>query len=141
MPRGLLSSCACCGSTVHVPRPFSEPMHVSTYPGEGGLTKQVAGHRKTQTPWLLGSSARRAPVVYTPLCAMPERRSSRRYMRARYSRSAVCRLGSRSTHAARAAPPPPHSALSAPCRRHPLSALHHGGHLMLLGKVGGQDSQ
>lgn len=60
-------------------------------------------------------------------------------MRDRYSRSAVCRLGSRSTHAARAALPPPPSALSAPCRRHPLGALHHCGHPMLLGRESGQD--
>ena len=61
-------------------------------------------------------------------------------MRARYSRSAVCRLGSRSTHAARVPPPPAHSALSAPCRRYPLGALHQRP-LMLLGKEGGQDRQ
>ena len=115
------SSCACCNSKCTYQK-HCLYLRISRLCYEGCLIRQVGQSRRAQAPWLLGTSARHAPVVYTPSCAMPERRSSRRYMRARYSRSAVCRLGSRSTQAARAPLPPPHSALSAPCRRHPRAA-------------------
>jgi len=64
--------------------------------------KQEASAPALSSSTLMGH----APMVYTPSCAMRERRRHRRYSRARDSCAAVCRFGAHRLRAALDAPAP-----------------------------------